>query len=224
MVGGLGGLGGFSPLAAKRNVFFSFHYADIMRVNVVRKSGEFKTNETPEGGRNIEGFYDKSLWESRKLNGPESLKNLIRDGVKNTSVVCVLAGSNTWQRRWVRYEIARSVVDEKGLLTVHVNGIRHHQEPFQPHPLGHNPLSYMGIARESQDKFYLCELFYGSSGWNWQWYQDYTHPVNVPKYMNPPEVNQPVQLSQFTREYNWVNGGHTQIGNWVDLAAQDAGR
>jgi MTH538 TIR-like domain (DUF1863) len=79
-----------APAPTKRRTFFSFHYADVMRVNNVRNSGEFKTS-SQTSGRAVEGFYDGSLWESRKLEGPEAIKNLIRSGVHNTSAVCVLA-------------------------------------------------------------------------------------------------------------------------------------
>src|SRR5258708_5016916 len=139
----------------KRHVFFSFHYADVMRVNNVRQSGQFKTDKTE--GRSIEGFYDRSLWESRKLDGPDAIKNLIREGVERTSVVCVLAGTNTWERRWVRYEIARAVVDGKGLFTIHINGINHH-ERGRPDDRSDNPCRYLGVARDGDsDQFYLCE-------------------------------------------------------------------
>ena len=72
--------------AKKRKAFFSFHYDDIMRVNNVRKSWEFIEKDSSASL----GFYDFSLWESRKRTGDNSLKNLIRDGVQNTSAVCVL--------------------------------------------------------------------------------------------------------------------------------------
>ena len=39
---------------------------------------------------------------------------------KFSSVVCVLIGSNTWASRWVRYEIALSVINERGLLGVSI--------------------------------------------------------------------------------------------------------
>jgi hypothetical protein len=146
----LGLLGGLSPdvvpapAATKRKAFFSFHYADVMRVNNVRNSGEFKTG-SQSSGRAVEGFYDGSLWERRKLEGPEAIKNLIRNGVHNTSAVCVLAGSETWSRRWVRYEIARAIADSRGLLTVHVNGLRHHKHGV-PDAQGPNPLNFMAVG------------------------------------------------------------------------------
>lgn len=213
----------------KRKVFFSFHYADIMRVNVVRKSGEFKTNSIADAlygddKRSIEGFYDESLWESKKLDGPEALKALIRDGVKNTSVVCLLIGSQSFARRWVRYEVARSVIDGKGLVAVHINSINHHKPPYGPHERGSNPAFYMGIARKKDGNYYLCERKLVNESWTWEWYKDYVSAVPIPKYMNAPEQGKPMRLSGFTREYDWSQNGHKNIGGWLDMAAQEAGR
>src|SRR5262245_59508082 len=103
----------------KRRAFFSFHYDDIMRVNNVRNAWKIDHTDSPLN-RN---FYDSSHWESKKLTSPDQIKNLIREGVEYTSAVCVLVGSETWKRRWVKYEIARSVIDERGLLAVHINGL-----------------------------------------------------------------------------------------------------
>ena len=96
----------------KRKVYFSFHFDDIMRVNNVRNAWKIDHPDAPA----MRSFYDSSLWESRQLDSPDSIKNLVRDGVGHTSAVCVLVGSNTWSRRWVRYEIARAVIDGRGLL------------------------------------------------------------------------------------------------------------
>lgn len=212
-----------SGVPKKRNVFFSFHYADIMRVNNVRKSGEFKTEST-NGSRNIEGFYDYSLWESRKLNGDDSLKQLIREGVDRTAAICVLIGTNTWSRPWVRYEIARSVIDGRGLLGVHINGLNHHQHPFQPHPLGENPFRYVGIAAKNDGKNYLCEFRYENGNYKWDWYKKHTLSVNVPSYMPRPTLGNPLSFSDYTRMHDWTSGGHNQIGSWIDAAAQAVGR
>ena len=88
----------------------------------------------------MRSFYDSSLWERRQIEGPEAVKRLIREGVQYTSAVCVLIGTQTWSRRWVRYEVARSVIDDRGLLAVHLNGIRHHEtrqsRPARPKPAG----------------------------------------------------------------------------------------
>jgi MTH538 TIR-like domain (DUF1863) len=90
-------------------------------------------------------FYDSSLWEERKAEGPEALKRLIREGVEHTSAVCVLFGTETWSRRWVRYEIARAVIDGRGLLAVSINGINDHIHHV-PFLAGHNPLNALAIS------------------------------------------------------------------------------
>ncbi len=148
-----------------------------------RNSGEFAKSST-DSGRNIEGYYDASLWESRKLEGDEGLKRLIRDGVKNTSAVCVLVGTDTWHRRWVRYEVARSVIDGKGLLAVHINSINHH-ERRSPDKRGDNPCRYLGLAVAENRKYYLCERFNQNGAWSWRWYQDYTQRLTSPHIVMP---------------------------------------
>ena len=87
---------------AKR-VFFSFHYQDVIdfRANVVRKH-----NVTKDGNG---GFFDASIWESAKKTGDIALKRLINGELENTSVTVVLIGSQTYARRWVHYEIMKSI-------------------------------------------------------------------------------------------------------------------
>ena len=206
----------------KRKAFFSFHYDDIMRVNNVRNAWKI---EHPDSAQN-RSFYDSSLWEARKLTDPEQIKALIRDGVSYTSVVCVLIGTDTWSRRWVKYEIARSVVDGKGLLGVHLNGINHHQTRV-PHVLGYNPIALMGVSLDAKGNLYLCENAWdqAAQAYRWKWYEDYTLPVQAPKYMRAPAAGEILQLSSFTREYDFSRqNGHTNIGGWIDLAATEAGR
>ena len=108
--------------SSKRKVYFAFRYSDIMRVNNVRMSGTIGHDEE----KNPRDFYDRSIWEKRKINDPESLKRLMREGVEHASVVCVLSGTNTYDSRWVKYEIARAVVDNRGLLNVDINALPHH--------------------------------------------------------------------------------------------------
>lgn len=94
-----------------RRVFFSFHSADIMNANIVRNSGQFKpTKET--------GFYDASLWEEAKTKGDAAVKKLIDAGLNNTSVTCFLIGAKTSTRPWCRYELQKSIDDNKGILGI----------------------------------------------------------------------------------------------------------
>jgi MTH538 TIR-like domain (DUF1863) len=163
--------------AQKRKVYFAFHFDDVMRVNNVRQAWKIDYPDAP----GMRSFYDSSFWESRQLDAPESVKRLIRDGVEHTSTICVLVGSQTWGRRWVRYEIARAVIDGRGLLAVHLNNIRHHAIR-QPHPLGENPLAYMAVGKVQSPnafvaaRYYLFEL----TGQGWIPYQDHTDAVKCP--------------------------------------------
>jgi hypothetical protein len=229
------GLGSFlgTVQTKRRRVFFAFHYADILRVNNVRLSGEF-TKSASESGREVEGFYDNSLWESRKRSGDDTIRNLIRDGVKNSSAVCVLVGTGTWSRPWVRYEIARAVIDGRGILAVHINGLKHHLLGVS-HALGTNPLEFLGVYKTvqpgvlSSPKYYIYER---KTVWNgyqnvfeWHPYDQYTHPVDRPQWLAAPLPGYVMPLSANATVYDYVGGvGHKNIGGWIDAAAIAAGR
>ena len=104
---------------AKR-VFFSFHYQDVIdfRANVVRQHWLTKPD------RESAGFFDASIWESAKRTGSVAVKRLINSGLDGTSTTCVLIGSGTYARPWVRYEILKSFRKGNVLLAVHVNTIK----------------------------------------------------------------------------------------------------
>jgi hypothetical protein len=162
------------------------------------------------------------------------IKELIRSGVLHTSAVCILAGSNTWSRRWVKYEIARAIIDGRGLLTVHLNNIPHHQTKGQ-HALGRNPLAHFGVAKLQADKrfpprYYLYEMTlvsdaYGRIIEQWAPYGDYTLPVKKPDWLTDPSPNHVIPLSVDAAEYDYMrDGGHRNIGSWIDRAAKQVGR
>ena len=104
---------------AKR-VFFSFHYQDVIdfRANVVRNHWLTKPD------REEAGFFDASIWENAKKTSTIALKHLINGELKNTTVTTVLIGSETYRRRWVQYEIIKSMEKGNQILGVHVNGIK----------------------------------------------------------------------------------------------------
>ena len=207
----------------KRKAFFSFYFGDIMRVNVVRNAWKIVRPDSALGGRT---FYDSSLWENRQLEDPETLKRLIREGVEYTSAVCVLIGTETAIRRWVRYEIARAVIDKRGLLAIHLNGIRHHQL-LVPHVRGSNPLAAMAVGKVQPNNalvppaYYLFEF----TQQGWVRYRDYTYPVSLPAYLPDPSPGYVVPLSAGTAEWDYIgNNGSKNFGLWIDHAAQAVGR
>jgi hypothetical protein len=214
------------PLArepTKRKGFFSFHFDDLMRVNNVRNAWKI-AHPNKSFMRN---FYDRSLWESKKRESDDALKALICQGMQHASTLCVLVGSKTWERRWVKYEIARSVVDKKGLLAVQINGLNHHQRR-RPDNLGFNPLHLIGIYRSVDAKFYLYKKRYSQAHGNFVWlpYRDYTYPVPLPRYLVVAPVPGYVKtLSEGAEEYDYVaQQGHMKLGTWIDRAAIRAGR
>jgi hypothetical protein len=229
---GLLGLGAGTSLfqqtaVTKRKAFFSFHFDDVMRVNNVRHSWKI---DHPDSAL-MRSFYDSSLWESRKLDGDDALKRLIREGVQYTSAVCVLIGTQTWSRRWVRYEIARSVIDGRGLLGVHINGLNHHQRRM-PDPLGFNPMEMLGIFHATNGQFFLYEQQHvlvnaltNERIWQWRPYADHTAAVALPKYMPAPTPGHVLRLSHAVPIYNFaLSEGHKNIGAWIDTAARAVGR
>jgi MTH538 TIR-like domain (DUF1863) len=74
--------------------------------------------------REAAGFFDGSLWESAKKTGSLAVKRLINSGLDGTSVTCVLIGSETYVRPWVRYEILKCFRRGNSVLAVHINTIK----------------------------------------------------------------------------------------------------
>jgi len=147
---------------AKR-VFFSFDYDDVksFRVNVVRKH-DFTKDDIQDAG-----FFDASIWEEAKIDGPTAIKRLINANIKNTTVTCALIGSDTWSRRWVRYEILKSYDRGNYLLGVHINGIR--DKELKTYSNGLNPYDLLGFVVSDDGK----ELtYYERDGDNWKLYED----------------------------------------------------
>jgi hypothetical protein len=206
-------------IVQKRKAYFAFHFDDIMRVNNVRQAWKIHHADSPLK----RSFYDSSLWESRQLHSPDSLKSLIREGVEYTSAVCVLVGSHTWSRRWVRYEIARAVIDGRGLLAVHLNNLRHHVRRLAD-PCGANPLAYMAVGKVyvgTSLQYYLFE----KTARGWVRYQDYTLPVRLPPYLADPARDHVTPLANATVLYDFATqAGHQNIGKWIDRSAQQVGR
>ncbi len=101
-----------------RKVFFSFHYQrDLWRVNVVRNTGAVE-------GVSAAGFHDALLWEEAKRHGDDAVRELIDSGLNGTSVTVVLIGAKTANRRYVSYEIEKSIARGNGLLGIRINTIK----------------------------------------------------------------------------------------------------
>ena len=198
-----------------RRTFFSFYYVpDVWRALNVRNSWVVRPEDQID-----RGFFDSSVFEATKKEGDELLKAFLRDGVDNTSVTCVLSGTDTWQRRWVRYEIARSILKKNGLLTVYIHGVKDNSGAVTTK--GANPLTQMGVYNTTTGIF-----FAEWKGGKWLKYEDYT--LAIPEgdlWLPAPTTNTILQLSSHCMSYDFAEqDGRKNIGGWIETAAGLAGR
>ena len=101
-----------------RNVFFSFHYQrDIWRINQIR-------NIPSIIGNSAAGFKDASLWEEAKKKGDSEIKKLIDNGLKNTSVTVVCIGGKTAGRKYINYEIEKSIERGNGIVGIQIHHLK----------------------------------------------------------------------------------------------------
>lgn len=140
---------------AKR-VFFSFHYQDVIdfRANVVRKHWVAKAD------REEAGYFDASIWEEAKKTSELALTRLINGALDNTSATCVLVGSQTYARPWVRYEIIKSVCKGNRVFAVHINQIKGKDQLTKSN--GPNPFDYLALKYSDDGR--KVEVFEAKDG------------------------------------------------------------
>ena len=188
---------------AKR-VYFAFHYQDVIdfRANVVRNHGLTK-------GVEKSGYYDASIWEESKKKGELALKRMINGELEYTTVTVVLVGTHTYARRWVRYEIMKSVERGNGLLGVHINGIPGKDK--QTKLLGPNPFKYLGITISADGKRGTPHEWDGTK---WKLYADLS-PFAIPEQ---PIANRGkfFPLTQWFSVNDWVSdNGFNNFNTWI---------
>jgi hypothetical protein len=227
-----------------RKVFFSFHYDDVTRANVVRNS-DIITRQYQTGIR----FYDKSLWEEAKKQGPLAIKRMINGALNGSSVTCVLIGQQTWQRPWVRYEILKSLSRGNGILGVQIHdvgfssgavglgglfapkpqmaggllglGALPAQPPAPPSP-GPNPLRYLGYTIDRA----RGTVAFHEVGPNNQWRQ--SEHVDAVRLTDLPWIsgkNDSDNLANMFPVYGWKSqNGAQNFPTWIEGAARQVGR
>jgi hypothetical protein len=197
-----------------RRVFFSFHYKpDVQRSEVVKKSQFLR-------GKELAGFFDSSAMEEAQRKDPESLRRFLTREMEGSSVVCVLIGKETAQRRWVRFEILQGLMDARGIVGVRVHTIADFNRTVTA--AGSNPFDLLGVYRKD-DYVYVVERDTVESGWHFTTDFEKKHLSNWPYTAGlPPAGTTP--LSKFFSVHQWANEGHGNIGDWVEAAAKQAGR
>lgn len=195
-----------------RTVFFSFHYQrDIMRVQQVKQHHVTKGNYTTAG------YFDGSLEEKARKEGDAVVKRLIDSGLDGSSVLCVLIGHETFTRRWVHYEIFKSVELGMGVFGIRIHQLR--DPKVGTDTAGTCPFEVLGYGTKDSK---LCPMIcYGSEGWKNAPNASLITQAAAP-YLKG--IERPV-LSSLFKVYDWVNdSGYNNFGLWVEGAARQAGR
>lgn len=189
---------------AKR-VFFSFHYQDVVdfRANVVRNHWLTKPH------REAAGFFDSSIWETAKKTSDLALKRLINSGLSNTTNTCVLVGTGTFDRRWVSYEIMKSLEKGNNIFCVHINSIKGKDGKTKSN--GNNPLYYLGYSYSNDGK---TKNLHDYIDGKWIKYPDLEGwSVNQ---IDEKYRNKIYRLSNSYEIYDWVDDdGYNNFSSWV---------
>jgi hypothetical protein len=192
---------------AKR-VFFSFHYQDVIdfRANVVRHHWLTKPD------RESAGFFDASIWGNAKRSGDIAVKRVINSGLDGTSVTCVLIGSQTYSRPWVRYEILKSFRKGNAIVAVHINSIKGRDQIVKPNGL--NPLSYVRVT--FSDSGLTATLWERGDG-DWK---EYSEIDGSASYQTGGVAEQyrgkGFNLAQWYPLYDWVtHDGYSNFASWI---------
>lgn len=188
-------------------VFFSFHYQDVIdfRANVVRNHWVAKAD------RVAAGFYDASIWEEAKRQGQVALKRLINSGLQNTSNTCVLIGSSTYSRPWVRYELLKSFKRDNHIFGVHINGIK--GKDGQTKDLGPNPLEYIGVTYSDDG---ATATLWEKSGGQWIKYEEIDGSASYSVSVGTKYRGKGFNLGNFYKTYKWnADNGYDNFASWV---------
>lgn len=194
-----------------RTVFFSFHYQrDIFRVQQV------KNHYVAKGKYTEAGYFDGSLEEKARKEGDAAVKRLIDNGLNGSSILCVLIGKETSTRRWVYYEILKSIELGMGVFGIRIHQLKDPKAGIDA--AGNSPFDFSGYGTKEGK---LQPMIKYTDGWKAAPYLSLISQSATPYLKN---TDRPV-LSSIFRVYDWVsNDGYNNFGRWVEAAAMQAGR
>jgi hypothetical protein len=204
----------YQPIVSKkqtRRTFFSFHYEpDNQRAQVVKQSWLTKPD------REAAGFFDSSAFETKK-RPDEALQAFLIEQLKGTSVTCALVGAETAIRPWVRYELVRSFHRGNGLMAIRVNGIKNFNQQYSQ--ARSNPFDLIAYSVVN-DRVYWQE----SNNGVWVGYDKVpSMPLSEVAYDLGGQLHH--TFSCRFPIYDWVNdNGYLNLGDWIERAAQHAGK
>ena len=91
-------------------------------------------------------FMDKAEWETVERKGEVAVKSWIDRQMVGTGVTVVLIGQQTATRPYVKYEIQQSIRHRKGILGIHIHGIKDPKR--RTTRMGLNPLHDFTVMRD----------------------------------------------------------------------------
>jgi len=190
-----------------RRVYFGFHHEDVVsfRANVVRNHNAV-SNATDEVV-----FFDASIWEEAKTKGELALKRLINGGLDRTTVTCILIGTETYSRTWVRYEIFKSLERNNKLLGIYIHGIK--DKDSRTATKGPNPFEHLAL-KVSDDGTKVTPCTLGQDG---KWYTfNLVDPWKPETALPASSRGRIIKLTEWTKTYDWVaDNGYTNFSKWI---------
>ena len=208
------GLIGDEPLlklrrpAKKRRVFFSFDYDDVFPVNIVRNRWVMQDPSARE-------FVDAANREKQK-NEPSVIRRWINDQLDGCSVTAVLIGWQTSKSKWIKYEIEKSRELKKGILGIYIHKIPDARRfPRYATSASLRSRQPLGLLSPSLDLSKFSD------------FSDVPRVFRTPD--NPLAGYRTFDWSQGLvpeyQIYDWKSDkGPENIGQWIEEAAQAAGR
>lgn len=208
-----------------RRLFFSFDYENVsdFRVNVVRNSQKIKKGES--------FFIDNSMWEEAKTKGEKALMKLIDTELNGSSVTVVLIGSETYSRKWVKYELVKSFVEGKGIFGININRIKHVRTQ-KIAAKGPNPFEYLRVTVDEEGRRIYFEELANRRWKSFELLPEDNNRVSNSRYFGlggkneKDECGETYKFSELGfRTYDWVmDNGQENILHWIEEAAKNVNR
>lgn len=128
-----------------RKCFYSFHYVpDNARVSQVRNIGAIEGNRPATDND----------WETITNQGDAAIKKWIANQMSGKSCTVVMVGSNTANRKWINHEIIESWNANKGVVGIHIHGLKNLQGEVSSK--GVNPFNHVSFGDKKLSSVVKC--------------------------------------------------------------------
>jgi hypothetical protein len=136
---------------AKRNCFYSFHFArDNWRAGTVRSIGVIDGNE-PASDNDWEAVTSGSADDKDR-----KIRTWIAGQMRGKSCTIVLVGTQTADRKWINHEIVKSWDDGLGVVGICIHGLKNNEGAISN--AGANPFDFIthGPTKKKLSEIVKC--------------------------------------------------------------------